>query len=161
MILVTDACPVIFLAKLNRLALIREVFPVDVLIPEAVRDELVRESIPLLERQRIDAFLQQCRVEPVQAPLAAGATLSLADRHILALAVRHPRSRILTDDGVVRRVALAEGLPVIGTLGLMIRAVRGGIMTRPAAREAVDGLIRDHAMRISVDLYQETMRQLQ
>jgi predicted nucleic acid-binding protein len=100
-------------------------------------------------------------VEPVQAPRAAGAALSLADRQILALAVRHPKSRILTDDGVVRRVALAEGLPVIGTLGLMIRAVRGGIMTRPDARPAVDELIRDHAMRISVDLYQETMRQLQ
>lgn len=161
MILVADACPVIFLAKLNRLALVGEVFPVTVLIPEAVRCELLRESIPLHERQRIDAFLEQCRVEPVQASRAVGAALSLADRQILALAVRHPKSRILTDDGVVRRVALAEGLPVIGTLGLLIRAVRDGLMTRPDARRAVDELIRDHAMRISVDLYQEILRQLQ
>jgi predicted nucleic acid-binding protein len=56
---------------------------------------------------------------------------------------------------------LAEGLPVIGTLGLLIRAVRDGIMTRPDALRAVDELIRDLAMRISVDLYQEILRQLQ
>lgn len=161
MILVADASPVIFLAKLNRLNLVRDVFSGTVLMPESVRRELVHDNIPLHERERINAFLEDCRVEPVRAPrTGVAAALSLADRHVLALAGQHPRARIMTDDGVVRRVALAEGLSVTGTLGLIIRAAHGKIMTRPEARRAVDALVGEHSMRVSVDLYQEVMRQL-
>jgi predicted nucleic acid-binding protein len=37
MIVVADACPVIFLAKLDRLSLVQAVFPGAVVIPESVR----------------------------------------------------------------------------------------------------------------------------
>ena len=159
MIVVADASPVIFLAKLNRLALVGKVFPGTVIMPESVRRELVGETTPLHERHRIAGFLEHCRVETVRSPRGAAAALSLADRHVLVLAGQHPRSRVLTDDRVVRRVALAEGMPVTGTLGLIIRAAHAGIMPRPEAIRAVDELVTDHQLRVSVDLYQESMRQ--
>jgi uncharacterized protein len=161
MIVVADACPIVFLAKLDRLALVQAVFPGTVMIPETVRDELVRETIPAHERQRIGAFLKHCRVEAVENPRVGASALSLADCHVLALARKHPKARLVSDDGLVRRIALAEGLTVTGTLGLIIRAARAGIMTRSEALHAVDALVRDHQLRISVDLYQDAVRQLQ
>jgi len=160
MIVVADASPVIFLAKLDRLALIMDLFPGTVLIPESVRRELVQESIPFEERQRIVAFLKHCRGETVRTRRFSTAALSTADRHVLALAGKHPKSLLLTDDRLVRRIAMAEGLRVAGTLGVIIRAAEAKIMSRKQARLAIESLVGDHQLRISVDLYQEAMLQL-
>jgi len=160
MIVVADACPVIFLAKLNRLALVQEVFPGTIIMPETVRRELLGDTIPPQDRRRIADFLKRCRIENVRSARTTGSALSLADRHVLVLAGKHPRSRVLTDDSLVRRVALAEGMPVTGTLGLIIRAVHAAIMPRTDGIQAVDELVTDHQLRVSVALYQEAMRQL-
>ncbi len=161
MIVVADACPVIFLAKLDRLALIKGVFPGTILVPETIRRELVQVVIPIHERRRIEAFLSQCRIETVRTRRFTASSLSLADRHVLALAEKHPRSLILTDDALVRRIALAEGRAVAGTLGLLIRAAAAKIMTKQEALLALEALVADHQLRVSVDLYQEALRQLQ
>jgi uncharacterized protein len=159
-VVVADACPVIFLAKLNRLALVQGVFAGTILLPETVHRELTQEAIPLHEQRRILEFLAHCRIETVRSPRSPASALSLADHHVLTLAGRHPKSLILTDDSLVRRIALAEGLPVAGTLGILIRAVRAELMTRREALTALEELVTHHQLRVSVDLYQETLRQL-
>jgi len=159
-VIVADACPVIFLAKLDRLALIHGVFPGTILLPASVLRELTGNTIPHSEQQRIRQFLKHCHIETVHNPGFPASALSLADRHVLTLAKKHPRSLILTDDSVVRRIAWAEGLSVTGTLGIIIRAVRGKLISTSKALHAVDELVMEHQLRISVDLYQETMRQI-
>ena len=156
-VVVADACPVIFLAKLDRLALIREVFPGTILLPSSVFHELTRKDNALHERGRI---LKHCRVETVRSLGFAVSALSLADGQVLTLAKKTRKSLILTDDGLVRRIAWAEGLPVAGTLGIIIRAVRAKLLTPSEALRAVDELVAEHQLRISVDLYQETLRQI-
>ncbi len=161
MIVVADACPIIFLAKLDRLSLIQGVFPGSILMPESVRRELIQDAIPLHERQRIEAFLKICRIETVRTREYSAPALSRADQHVLALTSEHSKSIILTDDSLVRRIALAEGCPVAGTLGLIIRAADASIMRKHEARLAVDALVGEHKLRVSVDLYQEAIRRLQ
>lgn len=161
MIVVADACPVIFLAKLDRLSLIQGVFPGTILMPESVKRELIHDAIPLHERRRIEMFIPLCRIETVHTLRFSTPALSLADQHVLALAGEHPRSLILTDDSLVRRIALAEGRPVAGTLGLIIRAASASIITRSEARLAVESLVADYKLRVSVDLYQEAIHRLQ
>jgi len=159
-VVVADACPVIFLAKLDQLALIRNVLPGMVLLPKSVGYELTQDTIPLNEQQRIREFLKHCRIETVQSPRFPASALSLADRHVLTLAKKHHQSLILTDDSLVRRIASAEGIPVAGTLGIMIRAARAKIISPEKAVKAINELISEHQLRISVDLYQETIRQI-
>ncbi len=161
MIVVADACPIIFLAKLDRLSLIQSVFPGSVLMPESVRCELVQDTIPLHERQRIEAFLKICRIETVRTQKQSVPALSRADQHVLSLANQHPRSLILTDDSLVRRIALAEGRRVAGTVGLIIRAADTNAMSPAEARLAIETLVGEHKLRVSVDLYQEAIRRLQ
>jgi predicted nucleic acid-binding protein len=159
-VIVADACPVIFLAKLDRLGLIRDVFPGTILLPESVWHELTRDVIPPHEQARIREFVKECHIEKVAAARFPAAALSLADRQVLTIAKKHRHSIILTDDRLVRQIALAEALPVAGTLGLLIRSVRAGGMPPAVALQAVDQLITEHQLRISVDLYQETLRQI-
>lgn len=94
----------------------------------------------------------------VSRPGFASAALSLADRSVLTLARREPESGILTDDGCVRRSALALGLPVAGTLGVLIRARRAGLLSIQETTEALDDLVAHHQFRISIELYQEALR---
>lgn len=160
-LVVADASPVIFLAKLDRLALIRDIFPAAVLMPERVRLELTVAPIPPHERMRIDVFIQKCRIETVRPPRVAAPALSVADRHVLALAARHREATVLTDDRLVRRIALAQGHAVAGTLGLLIRAARRGCITRKDAHTAIDALVTEHRLRITVDVYREACRLLE
>lgn len=159
-VIVADACPVIFLAKLDQLALIRNVFPGTVLLPKSVWRELTQNIIPLHEQQRIREFLKHCHIETVQSSRFPASALSMADRHVLTLAKKHHQSLILTDDSLVRRIATAEGLPVAGTLGILIRAARARFISRSEAIEAVDELVTEHHLRIAVDLYQEAIHQI-
>jgi len=159
-VVVADTCPVIFLAKLSRLALIQGVFPGSILLPEAVRQELDQENTPLVELRRIRAFLRGCRVEAVRNPQFPTSVLSLADRCVLTLAGNHQECVILTDDGLLRRVAEAERFRVAGTLGVLIRARRAGLVARPETVRALEELVGQHRFRISVELYQEALRQI-
>jgi len=155
-----NACPLIFLAKLDRLGLVCDVLSPTVWVPEAVRRELEAHAIPAPEQHRIAAFLHGCRIVPVPRPGCPSRALGRADRCLLALAARHPDTILLTDDALVRRIAESEGRRVAGTLGVLIRAARRGLLTRAAAQDDLDNLIANHRFRISVELYQEALRQL-
>ena len=156
--IVADACPVIFLAKLNQLELVRGVFPGKILLPDAVARELEQENIPLAEQRRIRGFLKKCQIETVRSPQYASTSLSLADRCVLTLAGKHRDAIILTDDGLVRRIARSEGFTVAGTLGVLIRARRAGLIAKSIARQALNDLIARHQFRISIELFQDVLR---
>jgi predicted nucleic acid-binding protein len=157
-VLVADASPLIFLAKLDLLGLLGAVFPGPVLVPESVRDELSAPQVPPVELRRLRQFLGLSQVVRVDTAESVSAALSQADRDVLALASRERPAVVLTDDSLVRRVALAEGLRVAGTLGVLIRARTMVILSSAEAQQALDELVGRHGFRISVALYQESRR---
>lgn len=159
-IVVADAAPIIFLAKLDQLHLIRNVFPGTPLLPEAVQRELERDDIPHDEQRRIQYFIETCRIEKVRHPLFPSRALSLADRCVLTLAAKQKHAVILSDDALVRRIAQTEGMLVSGTLGILIRSRRAGILSQAQTIHALEDLIARHKFRISVELYQEAVRQM-
>ena len=159
-IVVADAAPIIFLAKLDQLDLIHQVFPGTTLLPEAVRQELAQDSIFPDEQHRIRTFLDTCRIEPVRHPLFLSRALSMADRCVLTLAAKQKNAVILSDDALVRRIARAEGFALSGTIGLLIRSHRAGLLSHTKTIQLLEDLISRHNFRISVDLYQETLRQI-
>jgi predicted nucleic acid-binding protein len=160
-VLVADASPLIFLAKLDLLRLLDGVFPGPVLIPQSVRHELSSPQVPPAEVRRLRRFLRDCQAVRVADAEFASAALSRADREVLALACRKRPTAVLTDDALVRRVALAEGLRVAGTLGVLIRARTMGLISPADALQALDELVGRHGFRISVALYQEARRRLE
>ena len=70
----------------------------------------------------------------IQAPISAKAASLITDlgpgeSQVLMLALEMPGSVALLDDALARRVAIAKGIPIKGTLGLLLDAKRAGHLT--------------------------------
>ncbi len=79
----------------------------------------------------------------IKAPISATAVSLITDlgpgeSQALMLALEMPGSVALLDDALARRVAMAKGIPIKGTLGLLLDAKRAGHLT--AVRPSLDRL---------------------
>lgn len=145
---VSNSSPLIALAAIDRLDLLPALFQ-SVLIPPAVADE-IRRSIPVPR-----AWLQ---IRALGGPLPeAVLRRSLADgeRETIALALEVRPDAIILDDLPARRIALAAGLNLVGTLGVLLGAKRVGLL--PAIRPELDGLVRT-SFFLSPQLYIELLQ---
>ncbi|MDD9987906.1 MAG: DUF3368 domain-containing protein [Spirochaetaceae bacterium] len=153
MTVVADASPLIFLGKIRRLVLIRRVRGDDVVVPQQIREEVLARPLDHAESVELHRFLAAARVERVDSPRAFAAGMSRADNAAMTLAVRLKAGLLLTDDRTVRRLATVEGIRPLGTLGVLLLALRGGLVDRAEVRRLIDDLVRSHGFRIGVELY--------
>jgi predicted nucleic acid-binding protein len=132
---VSDAGPLIALARLDRLALLGDLFD-QTFVPQAILDECTFRP-ELVDARRIhraceDGRLLVCVAEPV-----AATHLELGERSAIGKALQIG-AVLLVDDLDARRHALALGLTVLGTLGLLVLAKRQRLL--PAVRPLIDEL---------------------
>jgi len=154
MILVADAAPLIFLAKINQPQVLPGIFDAEILIPAAVRNEILGPDIPPDEERLLTGFLSNCRIVALRKPNRFAKALSFADNCILTLAVKNRADLVLSDDRLLRKTAAVEGFRVIGTIGILIRAAKSSILTPKKSGELLDELVRDHHFRISTRVYE-------
>jgi predicted nucleic acid-binding protein len=161
MIVLCDASPLIFLAKLNRLALIPQLLGSDVVVLQCVVNEvLAAGQVQHPEQKRLAEWLQGIRVvESIDSDYQAG-RLSASDRQTLTYAVRQRAAWLVADERLMRRIAAAEGVATIGTLGLLAAAARRGLISRQAALSDVNVAVAIHNFRISIALYQKFIAEL-
>lgn len=157
---IADSSVLIVYARSGRLELLRDVFEI-LVVPPAVEEECVkrgdlRPGAPSL-RQALEAGW--IRVSP--APRAA---LEIARNHpnlgrgeaaVLALARARKADVALIDDGLARNVAKAEGLRVVGSLGVLAMAHRRGILKDRAAVESALRLLLRSGLWASADLVED------
>ena len=159
---VCDASPLIFLAKLDRLGLIRSLLDGEVVVLRCIVDEVLgtagdRHS----ERQRLRDFLESVRIEDFTETTQQSGRLSASDARVLTYAVNRRADWLVVDERLLRRIAAHEGIATIGTLGLLVAASKRGILTRSQAMADVDTAISSHQLRISTALYREVRMKLQ
>ncbi len=135
---VVNASPLILFARIDRLDLIERLAPT-ILIPNAV----IREVRAGQQKDRTAAsalkWAEQYGVEDV----ALVATiehwdLGPGESQVIAQSLGRPRWAVL-DDRAARRCAVAQGIPVIGSLGVVLRLKKNRHIDR--ARPLVKGLI--------------------
>lgn len=160
MILVADASPLIFLGKAGQLELLPALFPGELLVPASVRDEVMAPPLPPAEELVLTRFLERCSIVTVEVLSHFGAGLSRADGEVLTLAVARRADRLLADERLLRRAAQTEGLTAIGTLGVLLAALRAGRLTPEETRGTVDELIREHRFRIGIEVYQAVLERI-
>lgn len=139
-LLVADSGPLIALARLELLAIPSEIFR-DVRVTATVWEEVIR-SPRRTEHEALDAArrtgLLQVVDDPVEVPtVLSDPRLDAGERSALALAMAQA-AVILLDERQGRAVAAAAGLPVVGTLGLLVKARQEGLIER--VRPLVDAL---------------------
>lgn len=127
--IVADSSPLIALALIEQLELLHQLY-LQVFVPPAVWDEVTVQGIGLPGAQAVSqaSWLMLQIPEPViLEPL-----LILVDRgeaEAIALAQAIPNSTVLLDDAQARRVAERLAVPRIGTLGILRRAKKRGLVT--------------------------------
>ncbi len=160
MTVVADACPLIFLAKSQCLDLLERLFGSGICLTESVRREMIAGPITPAEAEAIARFLNVVVVESVATARRHAAALSRADHETLALALQRKADLLLTDDRLLRELASFEGVRPMGTLGVLLLAVRKKLLTKRAAKGHVDALVRRHGFRISIEVYEAVVREL-
>jgi len=131
---VSNASPIIVLAKAGRLSLVRALCD-DVVLPEPVAKEILagpegdpaRVAVAAGWGRRVSAG--QCPSSLAEWGLGAGET------SVLAVALEHAPCTALLDDAGARAAARTFGITVLGTLGLLVRAKVRGVIA--SANEAI------------------------
>jgi len=143
---VVDASPLIYLAHANLIDLLRVASP-EVLVPRTVSQEIRRRGSADPTVQVLDStpWLQEVDVG-AESPRVLVWDLGPGETSVLSWALTHPGSLAIVDDLAGRRCAGILGIPLIGTLGLVLKVRREGRF--PAARPVVEKL-REAGMYLS------------
>ena len=153
MIVVSDASPLISLAILDKLDILDQIFN-EIVIPTAVYNEITQKNKPHL--QALKKFATN-RVKQVQNRLAVQLLqreLDIGESEAIVLAKENNISDILIDEYKGRKIAKANGLSPIGTLGVLIQAKKKG--TIKAVKPELDNLVANHR-KISQKLYDKAL----
>jgi len=158
MILIADAAPLIFLAKINQLPLLTELFKPEILVPLVVRNEVLGPDLPPDEERLLTTFISGCKILKLRKPTGFAKALSFADNCILTLAIRERADFVLSDDRLLRKTAVIEDLRVIGTIGVLVRATKASILTPEKSIMLLDELVEEHNFRISTKVYEASRK---
>ena len=146
---VVNATPLIALSLVNRLDLMHRLFE-EVMVPPAVYKEITAKDagqagVPAL---RSAAWIKVVSLEtsPTIEPLLLG--LDIGELQVLLLSRELEPDWVLMDERLGRRVAKAMGLPVKGTVGVLLAAFHAGFLTRAEAMEILHQLVAE-GIRIS------------
>lgn len=146
MIVVTNAGPLMALAKLGLLHLLGRLYG-KVLIPGAVFDEVVLRGIEqgFSDSMQVKLAIQQkfLIVNEVkkQGPEIAALPLHKGEKETLSLALSHNANLVLLDDMLARSEAQVLGLTVKGTLGVIVEGYNKGILSLDEVRIIFDSII--------------------
>ena len=154
MIIVADSAPLILLAKINQLPLLSDLFNAKILVLVVVRNEILGLGVPPDEERLLTSFLSGCQVMTLRKPTRFAQALSYVDNCILTLAVKERANMVLSDDRLLRKTAVIEGIRVIGTIGILIRATKASLLTAKKSVELLDELVEEHNFRISTRVYE-------
>jgi predicted nucleic acid-binding protein len=140
---VSNTGPVIALAKVDHLGLLKDLYTIIQIAP-AVSRELLAKVGPEVARidRALKDFLQLAAMRPLTSEvqrLTAG--LGPGEQQAIALAVSTGATLLLIDDRAGRRAAERLGLAVSGVAGVLIRAKQDRLI--PAVRPLLEEIRRN------------------
>lgn len=124
MIVIADTTPLRHLAAIGQVELLRQMYGF-ITVPSAVWLEMSVEATPLSVKSWIGSAPAWIGVKKTSVSSPASpemAALDRGEREAIALALELNANLLLMDDRDGRTTALALGLPVVGTLGVLERA---------------------------------------
>lgn len=157
---VSNTSPILNLAIIGRLSMLRQQFG-QIQIPTAVLEELrVEENLPGSEAIREAVETGWIQVQEVRNRLLVQLLREDLDRgeaEAIALALQLEADWTLLDEREGRRIAQELGLNVTGILGILLRSWRAGDLS--SVREAIDELREQAAFRIRADLLARVLQE--
>lgn len=143
---VANSSPLIALQQIGHLHLLEGLFSV-VSVPPAV----ARGIAPALA---LPAWVTERSLGQSIGPQILSASLGPGESEAISLALEVGAPWLILDDRPARRLAQALGLPIIGTLGVLLASKRRNLL--PSVRACVDALVAS-GFYIAPDLYERVL----
>ena len=160
MLIVSDTTPIITLMKMGHLDILKRLYG-KVLIPNAVYMELtVNEKFVAETSQVMDSdFLEVEKVDNEVAVtiLQEVSGLNAGESEAIVMANNRKADLLVMDEHKGRGVAKKMGLPITGTIGLLLKAFDEGMLIAEDIEECIEKL-KETNVRISEGLF-EIMRE--
>lgn len=151
---VSNSTPLIYLAKIGRLSLLKALFG-EVLVPKEVKREVVDRGKELgkkdaycIEEAIDQGWIKVLDADPAEIPI----TLDRGEEEALSLAKFLKVNVVLIDDASARQAAKMIGLNPRGTLFVLLLALDRKILDFDEFLEALDQLI-DQGFRLKEEVY--------
>lgn len=129
---VVNAGPLITLGKLGQLGLLLRLYH-EILIPREVHSEVVVADLRLgaPDAQAVDFLVQQGHIQVVDVSLPSplppwAQPIDIGEVEVIVLAQQQSADYVLIDNAHARKAARQAGLPLKGTIGLLLEAFRKG-----------------------------------
>ena len=164
---VFDATPLIYLAKVDRLALVQQL-DASCVLPERVYEEVVETGLEqgYPDARRIERSVDADRFDIVSVETTAlltrlqdNSNLSDADVAVLTCADAHDGVAVM-DETYGRDVAAAEGITTRGTAYLVLKLASEGAISVDDARTVIDAMI-DEGWYCAPDVYTKIIQKLE
>jgi hypothetical protein len=165
---VSDSTPLIYLAKIGRLNLLRGVFE-KIYIPETVFNEAVTQGKELnmsdafIIEKAVGIWIIKEQVEPkVDAEfrfLDTNTKLGSGEKEALKLCKQLNAVYFIADDREARRVSRILNIKPIGTCGILVQTFRQASITEGEALQILDDLVKV-GFRISSAAYRRILDEL-
>lgn len=149
MIVISDTSAITSLLQIGKEGVLQTAFS-RVIIPPAVRDELLQYHTA------VPQFIEVIAVANVSEVSGLMGDLDRGEAEAIVLAAEIKPDFLLIDDWAAREVAIGKKLPVIGLLGVLVKAKRGGAID--SLSDVIDDLETKAGFRISASLRDEVLR---
>ncbi|HXH14485.1 MAG TPA: DUF3368 domain-containing protein [Alphaproteobacteria bacterium] len=151
-----NASPLIFLAKLGRLDVLR-LGTEEILLPATVLEEIrAKQDIATVQmEQHLGTWLNMCSITRPEV-LQFLPDLGEDERDVIAQALQEGIASVVLDDQEARRVARRLGLEPIGTVGLLLAAKKRSLL--PSVKNELDRL-RGFGFWVSEDLVRQVLQE--
>ena len=157
MIIVSDTSPLINLAAVGHLDLLRQLYQ-HVIIPQAIYDEifLAGTGQPGAAEVKAASWIETRRLQDQALVKVLLLELDHGEAEALALAVELKADLLLMDERKGRTIAARLGFAYIGLLGILVEAKQQGAIN--AVQPILDDLIAKAGFWISADLYRRVLQ---
>ena len=134
---VVNSTPLIILCRINQLNLLKELYH-EIMIPEAVlREVTAKNDAVSLRLQSAGEWIHIESIKDQSEKAMYKARLHDGEVEVMILAGERDAKLLIIDDNAAKKTAKYLGFPVTGTLGVILRAKREGIIpeVRPLIAE--------------------------
>jgi uncharacterized protein len=154
-VVVVNTTPIIALALLGKLDLLKELYG-EVLIPPAVEKELIAggsSKIGVIDFSAVGYLHRVQLKDSTRADLLSD--LDRGEAEVIALGQELSTDLLIIDEKLARRHAVRLGFNITGVLGVLLRAKEAGLIqaVEPLLQQLIDG-----GIWIGVDVRTETLR---
>jgi predicted nucleic acid-binding protein len=155
---VSDADVIIHLPKLEKLSLLQSLYN-EVAVPEYVRSEILIKEDTEIQRA-FNSFLKvYTTAKDMAEVIAKKHNIHVGEAHVKLLGEDLKANLFLSNERGVRKAAKGQGFTVVGTIGIILKVVKIGLIDRSEAASLLEKM-KTQDFRIHPDILQKAINSI-